>query len=62
MKLEKNYIIFFIIIWFFLMVSLYILVTVPNREPFTILLPELFWNIRNFVYPFFFSPSSITLQ
>lgn len=62
MKLLKNYTNFLILIWFFLIVLLYIFVTVPNREPFTSLVPEPFWNIRNIVYPLFFSPSSISVQ
>ena len=46
---------FFILIWFLLLVILYVIVTVPAREPLTSIMPSFFWNAREMIYPLFYS-------
>lgn len=40
-----------------LVLLVFVLVTVPAESGLTEILPEIFWQLRNLVYPFFYSPS-----
>lgn len=46
-----------LIAWMIAALALYILVTVPAEGRLLSLLPSLFWQMRDMVYPFFYSPS-----
>lgn len=48
---------FLILVWFFLLVAVFVIVTVPAEGRLVTLLPEIFWKVREVIYPFFFSPS-----
>jgi hypothetical protein len=49
--------IFLILVWFSLLISVFVIVTIPAEGRFTRLLPEVFWKLREVIYPIFFSPS-----
>lgn len=46
-----------ILVWFFLLIVVFVIVTIPALGSTTGLLPEVFWRIRELIYPLFFSPS-----
>lgn len=46
-----------ILVWFSLLISVFVIVTMPAEGRFTRLLPEVFWKLREVIYPLFFSPS-----
>jgi hypothetical protein len=46
-----------ILVWFSLLISVFVIVTIPAEGRFTRLLPEVFWKFREVIYPLFFSPS-----
>jgi len=46
-----------ILAWFGLLLTVFILVTVPETLRSSIVLPELFWRLRDLIYPLFYSPS-----
>lgn len=46
-----------LIAWMIASIALYILVTAPAEGRLPSLLPHLFWQIRDMVYPLFYSPS-----
>lgn len=50
---------FFILVWFFLLIAVFVIVTIPADGRLTSLLPEVFWKVREAIYPLFFSPSRI---
>lgn len=49
--------IFLMLVWFSLLISVFVIVTIPAEGRFTRLLPEVFWKLREVIYPLFFSPS-----
>ena len=49
--------IFLILIWFSLVISVFVIVTIPEEGRFASLLPEVFWKLREVIYPLFYSPS-----
>ena len=49
--------IFLILVWFSLVISVFVIVTIPEDVRFARLLPEVFWKLREVIYPLFFSPS-----
>ena len=49
--------IFLTIVWFSLLISVFVIVTIPAEGRFAALLPEVFWKLRDMIYPLFFSPS-----
>jgi hypothetical protein len=46
-----------ILMWFFLLILVFVIVTIPAEGRLTSLLPEAFWKVREVIYPLFFSPS-----
>ena len=48
--------IFLILAWFSLVISVFVIVTIPEEVRFTRLLPAVFWKLREVIYPLFFSP------
>ena len=48
--------IYFILVWFSLVISVFVIVTIPEEVRFTRLLPAVFWKLREVIYPLFFSP------
>ncbi len=48
---------FLILVWFFLLIAVFVIVTIPAVGRVTSLLPEVFWRVRDVIYPLFFSPS-----
>ncbi len=48
---------FLILVWFFLLIAVFVIVTIPAVGRVTSLLPEVFWRVREVIYPLFFSPS-----
>ena len=46
-----------ILVWFFLLIVVFVFVTIPAEGRLTSLLPEVFWRVREVIYPLFFSPS-----
>lgn len=50
---------FLIFIWFFLVITVFVIVTVPAEGRLTSLLPGLFWRLREVIYPLFSSPSIV---
>ena len=57
MKLPGAASTFFILLWFFFLITVFVIVTIPARGRLTSLLPEVFWRVREVIYPLFFSPS-----
>ena len=49
--------IFLILLWFFLLTSMFVIVTIPAEGRLAMLLPDVFWKVREVIYPLFFSPS-----
>jgi len=49
--------IFLMLLWFTLLISVFVIVTVPAEGRVTRVLPEVFWKLREVIYPLFFSPS-----
>jgi hypothetical protein len=47
----------FILAWLVLLSTVFILVTVPEALRSSTVLPELFWRLRDLIYPLFYSPS-----
>lgn len=45
-----------IIVWFLLVLTIFVIVTVPAEGRHVNLLPNLFWKLQEAVYPLFFSP------
>jgi hypothetical protein len=45
-----------IIGWFFLVIMTFVIVTVPAEGRLIDLLPDMFWKLREVIYPLFFSP------
>lgn len=43
--------------WMTLVVSIFIVVTVPAEGRLLLVLPKLFWQLRGVIYPLFYSPS-----
>jgi hypothetical protein len=46
-----------ILVWFFFLISVFIIITIPAEGRLSSTLPEAFWKIRELIYPLFFSPS-----
>ena len=49
--------IFLMLIWFSLVISVFVIVTIPEEGRFPSLLPEIFWKLREVIYPLFYSPT-----
>jgi hypothetical protein len=45
-----------IIGWFSLVIMTFVIVTVPAEGRLIDLLPDMFWKLREVIYPLFFSP------
>jgi len=45
------------LLWFTLLICTFVIVTIPAEARLTRLLPEVFWKLREVIYPLFFSPS-----
>ncbi len=48
---------FLILVWFFLLIAVFVIVTVPAEGRLNSLLPDVFCKVREVIYPLFFSPS-----
>jgi hypothetical protein len=46
-----------ILVWFFILIAIFVIVTIPAEGRLSSLLPEVFWRVREVIYPLFFSPS-----
>ena len=46
-----------ILAWLASLLTVFILVTVPEALRTSTVLPELFWRLRDLIYPLFYSPS-----
>jgi hypothetical protein len=57
MKPSSRLSVFLILVWFSLLISVFVIVTIPAERRFTGQLPEIFWKVREVIYPLFFSPS-----
>jgi hypothetical protein len=57
MKLPGAASTFFILLWFFFLITVFVIVTIPAEGRLNSLLPEVFWRVREVIYPLFFSPS-----
>jgi hypothetical protein len=57
MKPPSRVSVFLILVWFSLLISVFVIVTIPAERRFTALLPEGFWKVREVIYPLFFSSS-----
>jgi hypothetical protein len=49
--------IFFILVWFVFLIAVFVMVTIPVDGRLVNLLPDIFWKVREVIYPLFFSPS-----
>lgn len=45
------------LVWYILLLTIFVIVTVPAEGRITNLLPDVFWKIRELIYPIFYSPS-----
>lgn len=48
---------FFILVWFLILISVFVIVTVPAEGRVATVLPDFFWKLRELIYPLFSSPS-----
>lgn len=46
-----------ILVWSILLITIFVIVTVPAEGPITNLLPDVFWEMRELIYPILYSPS-----
>ena len=48
-----------ILIWMTLVIVVFVLVTIPAESSLNAILPDFYWQLRELIYPFFYSPSDI---
>jgi len=47
----------FILSWIALLVLVFVLVTIPAQSALNTYLPDVFWQLREMIYPLFYGPA-----